>query len=350
MIPLVTAQQPDFLNDPSLFIAEHFVIVYEDTDVGEYAKGIVQIEVIGDIAYSIAEDTLGGGSFQTVNISDPSIRNITNPDLNLSINFTTALDMITNNISFPFGLDVQVEGNVIYAYVTGGSKVWIYNVTDPKDIILIDNISVALADAIQIRGDTAYVSSTAQSKKIHTINITGKTVESGFAIINTTNIPAALSIEDIDVRGDILYAVANMAPPGQGSIITFNISDPADIQPISVFSTINSDDRKLLPEPSGIRVDDDLIAYVATIQTDTKFFTFNVSDPTNITLLDFVTKTRMVGEHPVITNFNGTKIAYLTFGSSPSPLTAVNVTDPSNIICCLLLQFLILLELHLLSE
>lgn len=119
---------------------------------------------------------------------------------------------------------------------------------------------------------------------------------------------APLTVNDVTVRGGVAYLAAN------NRFYTYDVSDPTNVLPLGQLVTTAA---------AGVAVDGDL----AFIADDTRFRAVDVSNPASPTQLDFLVMQEAVD---VAVNPN-LKLAYVANSTSIGDLVVVSYADPGNL-------------------
>jgi len=317
----VTATSDIYIEDNYMYTASGIIYVFDISDPlnpvelgdGGYISTF-RIQVVNDYAYVLT--TSLGYHFAVFDIRDPS--NILETDYAVILNPTgfalrdnyayvtsnsyfdvidisNAYDIKTvKHIQIPGGNEVALYNN--YALVATLGGLYIFDISDPLNTMLVTSFGSFEPSNIEIEGYNAFVSENYASAKILDIS-----EPLNPRIMTSLNADA----KDFAINGDYAYVA---------TYLYFTVLDISDIYHPVTISNVALGDRI-----SGIKVNGDL-AYAAVQNTGLKIL--DVSDPNNPIVIG-----EAATQYALEVDIKG-DYAYVADGSAG--LKIINISDPSN--------------------
>jgi len=212
------------------------------------------------------------------------------------------------------GRDVFVQGDYVYMLSGGGSAFLIYDITDPENISRISSINlIARGFSLFVQGDFAYVAASHNKNELQIIDVSNKASPQ---IVATYDTPGKEDGLGISVFDNIVYLSTES---GNGAdFYTFDVDDPTNPTLLDSLD-LSSSGHSIYSQGS--------YSYVATSHNNRELTIIDVSDPSNISI---------TGSYDTPGNEDGLGIfvrsssAFLTTNNGADDLFIINISTPSS--------------------
>ncbi|MCH8520183.1 MAG: hypothetical protein LAT82_05520, partial [Nanoarchaeota archaeon] len=249
------------LQIPSNQILREIDFLYNESII----RGVNDLKIVGDIAYVVSP---GSRSLSLFNISNPN---------NIQL-----ISSLSNSTLLNGAHDLRIQDEVVYIASRVSNSITLINVSNPNSIEIINSISnsTLLREAYHLEIDSNYIYVTLRNIIDNGINprftIIDKSDISNLQIINSIELNDSHRYWHIVKVGDTIFQTIDVNNV-DGGLMSIDVSDVNNPQVLDIVL-----DSQLFKKSFGLEIIED-IAYVSSIQ---RLNTFDISNPSNIVLLN----------------------------------------------------------------
>jgi len=259
--------------------------------------GINDIDISGNYAFAVSIDN---DNIISINISDPT---------NISVS-----NIYSSATHINGAAGIAISGN--YAYVSSiySNSLAVIDISNPAALSYLGKYTSAFSELyydVAVDGNVAYV--------------IGNNTNSILSLDISTTTPTLLhrfvsaslgSPYGIGINNGVAYVVGTT-----GSITAIDISTPSSMSEISTYSPA------IIATGRNVKIKDN-VAYVTSNGNDS-FISIDISDPSNMVVLDSITNITQLNDAWDISIINDLAIVTSLVGDSA---TSIDISDPSNMV------------------